>query len=123
MDSQQKVFVLKTTMKKTEGLDELNTHLSRGWRVVAVEPMGGAGAGSHEASALVQLGAVVVVERSTTSRSEVLEESAEQSEELIDEISDGNGAGLDIENGSEKGEEPSSEEESTPPGQESSSEN
>lgn len=100
MAIQQKVFVLKTTGGKTQGLDELNAHLGRGWQVVQIAPMGGAGAGASPSKMVLHLGAVVVVERSASARAEAVEKAEEQADEIIEEVVEGNGKGVDGENGS-----------------------
>lgn len=76
---------------KTQGLDELNRLLGRGWRVATVTSMGGAGKGDHKES--MCFAALVVVENGGEAATELLEHF-EQPEELPEET--GDGSHLDI---------------------------
>lgn len=95
----QKAFIVRTGPDGHEGLKELNRNLERGWRVVTVSPMGGAGS-SEEApchAALVVLEqrdedgttvAVEAVERAEREASSVIEEVMRDMGKLVE----GNGA-------------------------------
>lgn len=90
---QQKALIVKAGPEHTYGLDELNVKLSRGWRVVQMTPMGGAGVGpGDDGEAELCLAALVIVERAEEEAAALVE----QVEEEIDEIVEGNGAGLDL---------------------------
>lgn len=99
MKTHQKAMVLLTGPEKTRGLSELNIELERGWRVVHVAPMGGAGAIANEPDEGAQphWAALVVIERSQdrTSLTVGLEQAEEEVEELLEEIAEGDG-GIEI---------------------------
>jgi hypothetical protein len=93
MKTEQKALIVTTDTVKTRGLDELNIHLGRGWRVAHVSPMGGAAYGAHQGDApSMCLAALVILERPTDSAIDILEQVGEQAEELLDEISEGDGS-------------------------------
>ena len=97
----QKALIVRTGPEGHEGLKELNIELERGWRVVRVRPMGGAGATGAE----LTHAALVVLERqdreqpSPAAAVAALEEIGEGSEEVVeqvveeaDDLVEGNGA-------------------------------
>lgn len=67
------------------GLDDLNAHLRRGWRVVSMAPMGGGGQSEGFA-------ALVVIEPAGQAAEEVLAEIAEDMEDVLE----GDGAPEDL---------------------------
>lgn len=73
---------------KTHGLDELNLMLGRGWRVVTVTSMGGAGVyADHNASSQF-FAALVVLEFSGELTAEFMEQ-VQQPEEIPEKAGDG----------------------------------
>jgi hypothetical protein len=90
MSIRQKAFIVRIRPESTHGLDELNVQLGRGWRVVEVSPMGGAGVGSHEsASPEICLAALVVAERredADEAAAEAVAQAEEETEEVVEEI-------------------------------------
>lgn len=95
MKTRQKALVVAIDSGKIQGLDELNTALGRGWRVVQVSPMGGAGAGAQDAPSALCLASLVIIERGNGEMA--LLEAEEETEELINEIVEGDGSSVDIE--------------------------
>lgn len=91
---QQKALIIKEAPERTHGIDELNLHLSRGWRVRHAVPMGAAG--MSDASCRPCFAALVVIEREGHTAADLLETEAEM-ETLIEEVLDGDGADGDIE--------------------------
>jgi hypothetical protein len=98
----QKALIVRTGPEGHDGLKELNVELERGWRVVRVTAMGGAGDVADEAPTHA---ALVVLERedrdqpSSAAAVAALEEIGKESEEVVeqvveeaDEIVEGNGA-------------------------------
>ncbi|MDX1421255.1 MAG: hypothetical protein R3181_14915 [Rubricoccaceae bacterium] len=73
MDTQQALVVTDAP----GGLDALNDHLRQGWRVVSVAPMGGGGQTDGFA-------ALVVIERAGPAVEAVLEQLAEEVEEVLE---------------------------------------
>ncbi len=100
MNTQQKALIVKTGPEHTYGLDELNVKLGRGWRVVQMTSLGGAGAGTTAATddaAVLCLAALVIVERAEEEAAELMEQIEEEEiQEEIDDIVEGNGASLDL---------------------------
>ena len=84
----QKTLLITTGTGGTSGLNPLNDHLEKGWRVVQVVPMGGAGSGES-----VRFVALVIIEQSEEAAEQVLEHIEEQIEEdfesQIDEALEG----------------------------------
>lgn len=60
------------------GLDALNEALRQGWRVAHLTPMGGGEAPT--------LAALVILRRSSSSSTEMVEEAEKEAEEVLDEI-------------------------------------
>lgn len=73
MDNQQALLVTDAP----GGLDALNDHLRQGWRVASVAPMGGGGQTEGFA-------ALVVVERAGQGAEAVLEQIAEEVEDVLE---------------------------------------
>jgi len=97
MPTEQKAFVVKSTQEAVEGLAALNEHLQDGWQVVNVESLGAAAAESSGAAAL-HFAALVIAERSgENGMSAAAVSAAEQVEEVVEEIVEGDGAHRDIE--------------------------
>lgn len=93
MKTEQKALIVTTDTARTRGLDELNIHLGRGWRVLHVSPMGGAAFGARQGDAATMcLAALVILERSTDAATGILEQVQEQAEEFLEEISEGDGS-------------------------------
>ncbi len=76
MSMTQKTLLVTTGTGGTSGLNPLNDHLEKGWRVVQVVPMGGAGSGES-----VRFAALVVIEQSAEAADHVLEQIEEQIDE------------------------------------------
>ncbi len=96
MKSNQKALVVSLRPDRTEGLAELNAALGRGWRVTHLTPMGGAGAGGQTAEAHVILGVLVILERNGGGMSGILEQVHEEAESLLEEIAEGDGSSMEI---------------------------
>ena len=84
MSARQKAFVVRIRPDSTHGLDELNVQLGRGWRVVEVAPLGGAGVGSRDEAPELCLAALVVIEREDDSATEVIAQAEEEAEEIVE---------------------------------------
>lgn len=97
----QKALIVRTGPDGHDGLEELNIELERGWRVVRVSAMGGAG----ETDEGPTHAALVILERRERDRPNpdaavaALEEIGEESEEVVEqivedanEVVEGNGA-------------------------------
>ena len=95
MNMQQHALLIRTNGNVTRGLDELNVRLGRGWRVVHTAPMGGASLepADPEAGGLC-LAALVVIERAEETVADVMQQAEEETEELVEEIVEGNGSNL-----------------------------
>lgn len=91
MSMQQKALVVRLRPDSIHGLDELNVQLGRGWRVAKVSPLGGAGVGEHEGEPELCLAALVIIERREEAASEVMVQAEEETEELVDELVEGEG--------------------------------
>lgn len=85
MDSEQKAIIVAKGARRAEGLDELNEALRHGWRVVEMTSMGG----GSESDVLAAL--VIIESDQDTSATGVMEE-AEEVEEVVEEIVEGNGS-------------------------------
>ena len=96
MDDEQKALIVRDGPGGAHGLDVLNTHLRRGWRVQHVAPMGGAGAGAAEASRLA-FAALVIIERSNQQAAGVVAEAEEEVDELIDDVVEGDAPVVPVE--------------------------
>ncbi|MGI9175533.1 MAG: hypothetical protein ACR2GR_09480 [Rhodothermales bacterium] len=97
MKTLQKALILLAGPEKTQGLDELNLELERGWHVAHVAPMGGTGLG--EADTGPRWAALVVIEhREDRASAAVLEQAEEEVSELLEELAEGDG-GLEIREG------------------------
>jgi hypothetical protein len=89
MSVRQKAFVVRIRPESTHGIDELNVQLGRGWHVVKVAPMGGAGVGSPESDPPeLCLAALVVAER-REDRDEAAAEVVAQAEEETEGVVEG----------------------------------
>lgn len=93
MRTQQKALIVMARPDRTDGLDELNLALQRGWRVAHVASMGGAGVGTAAALPDLCFAALVVLEWNGLVEAEVLEQAEELPEEALDPLVDGDGAG------------------------------
>ena len=97
---QQKALIVTHQPGRTHGLDDLNIALQRGWRVVHLVPMGGAGAAGHGADTPPCFAALVVIERAGAAEAELMEQVEELAEEVPDEaldnLVDGDGASVDL---------------------------
>lgn len=93
MSIRQKAFVVRIRPESTHGLDELNVQLGRGWRVVEMSPMGGAGVGSREDDAPeLCLAALVIAERREDegkTTAQTMAQAEEETEEVVEEIVQG----------------------------------
>lgn len=96
MKTRQKALIVKTRRGRTQGLEELNRYLGRGWRVVHTTPMGGAGVGAADDIPDLCFAALVVIEQRGSSKAEVAAEVEEEVEELMDEIAEGDGSSLEV---------------------------
>ncbi len=98
MKSTQKALIIRTGPDGHDGLEELNIELERGWRVVEVASMGGAGG----ATSSPVVAALVVLEHrddraeEPVMTAEAVEETEKAVEEIVKEtyeITEGDGAG------------------------------
>jgi len=99
MKSTQKALIIRTGPDGHDGLEELNIELERGWRVVKVTSMGGAGG----ATSSPVIAALVILEHRDERPEEpvmtakaVEEETEKAVEEIVEEsyeITEGDGAG------------------------------
>ena len=94
MKTHQKALVVLAGPGRTYGLDELNIALERGWRVVHATAMGGAAATRAESGADQNFAALVIIERAETGA--VALQQAEEAEELIEEIVEGDGSSTGV---------------------------
>lgn len=99
MKTTQKALIIRTGPDGHDGLEELNIELERGWRVVEVAPMGGAGGAT---SSPVVAALVILEHRDERSEEPVMaaEAVAEETEKAVEEIveesyevTEGDGAG------------------------------
>lgn len=86
---QQKVYLIRSGSTGVSGIDELNAALGRGWRVVAMSPLGGAASGAA-AEHWHSVGCLVVVERSGSVTAALAETTEEE------ELLEGDGADAEI---------------------------
>lgn len=89
MPAKQKALIVRIRPDSTHGLDELNVQLGRGWRVVEVAPLGGAGVGAREGTPELCLAALVVIEREDDEAADVLAEAHEEPEEIVEDLVEG----------------------------------
>lgn len=92
MSQAQKALVLRAGPETTEGLEELNIELERGWRVADVSPMGGAGG----ATSSPIVAALVILEYDDEQEDpaevaakavgEAVEETVEDADDVVDEV-------------------------------------
>lgn len=93
MGSKQKALIVSSHLGgRPHGLDELNLALGRGWRVVHVSPMGGAGVGTGP-DPTVCLAALVVLERGDEAQAELPMLAEEEADEVLDELLEGGAPG------------------------------
>lgn len=82
----QKALIVRTGPDGHEGLEKLNLHLEKGWRVATVSPMGGAG----EAGGAPCHAALVVLERrggkGTTVAVEAVERAESEAKSVVEEV-------------------------------------
>jgi hypothetical protein len=93
MRMQQKALIVMAHPDWTNGLDELNMALQRGWRVARLSPMGGAGVIAYKGTPEACFAALVVLERAVDAEAGVMEQVEEYPEEGR---SEGDGAGGDL---------------------------
>ena len=92
MQDEQKALIIRTGPGgAASGLDVLNEHLKRGWRVRHVAPMGGAGTGAAEATARLAFAALVVIERAKQQPAQTVAAAEDDVEEIIEEAVEGDG--------------------------------
>lgn len=96
MRNQQKALIVKTGPDSVHGLDELNLNLHRGWRVQHVAPMGAAGVGAQDGTPALQFAALVIIERDEERAAALIEEAEEDVEEIIEEMAEGDGATVEV---------------------------
>lgn len=85
MPDEQKVFIITTRPDDERALDELNIALGRGWRIVQIAPMGGAGTGRRDdGTADLCFAALVVAERRSDESDPVAVATAES--ELSEDV-------------------------------------
>lgn len=102
MKHEQKALIIKDSPTTTHGLDELNVHLKRGWRVAHLAPMGAAGNNTPDALSDRCFAAIVIIERTDQEAVDMLLQMEEEVEDLIEdmietEMAEGDGATLEIE--------------------------
>ena len=89
MSTNQKALIVRTGPEESDGLDELNIELERGWRVAEISPMGGAGGGDAPVlAALVILEHRDRPEQEPKIATEAIEQVEESPEEVVDEVVD-----------------------------------
>jgi hypothetical protein len=88
MRTTQKALIVKTGPNGSEGLEELNIELERGWRVAEVAPMGGAGGASSSPfhAALVILEGRDLEEPKPALAVEELGDVEEEADEVVEEV-------------------------------------
>ena len=85
MPDEQKAFIITTRPDDERALDELNIALGRGWRVVQIAPMGGAGTGQRDdGTADLCFAALVICERRSDDEAPVTVATAES--ELSEDV-------------------------------------
>jgi len=88
MSTSQKALIVRSGPEDSDGLDELNIELERGWRVVEVSPMGGAG-GEGEVPVLAAIVVLEHRERPDTEpeiATEAIEKVDDTPDEVVDEV-------------------------------------
>ena len=90
----QKAVIVRAGAESTEGLDELNVLLNRGWKVQHVAPMGAAGVGAPDGPAVLHFAALVVLERPQRAEA-TLAAAEEEIEEVIDDLLEGRPPAID----------------------------
>ncbi len=92
---EQRALIVRVGPEHTDGLDELNIELQRGWRVAHVAPMGGTGLDASGEAPSPLLAALVVIERSErekngpltmTAVEEITELEERKPEEIVREV-------------------------------------
>lgn len=102
MKQEQKALIIKDSLSTTHGLDELNVHLKRGWRVAHLAPMGATGNSTPDATSDRCFAAIVIIERTDQEAADIMIQMEEDVEELIEdmiesEMAEGDGATLEVE--------------------------
>lgn len=97
MPPQQKALIVHYGPDSAHRLDELNVQLNRGWRVVHATPMGAVAMNTSGADPAVHFAALVVIERAQDNDTATLEkESEEEIDEILEELVEGNGSSVEI---------------------------
>ena len=86
MHTSQKALIVRTGPDGHEGLDELNIELERGWRVLEVEPMGGAGGGTSSTPVVAAI--VILVHEDERPEPELAAQTVETIEQEADDVVD-----------------------------------
>ncbi len=96
MGIQQKAFIVRVTREKVSGLRKLNKHLAAGWRVIKVKSLDGVALGNSSADSAVQFAAFVIAERMDDEETAMAVAAAEEVEEIVDDVVEGDGASHDL---------------------------
>jgi hypothetical protein len=99
MNSQQKAFVVRCNANTMHGLDDLNQHLSQGWRVRHVQPMGASGMASQAPKAEPHFASLVVIEHAGEVAETAMLEAEESFEGMIEDLVEGDGSSVEVEEG------------------------
>jgi hypothetical protein len=97
MNTHQKALLVITRPHETQGLDELNIALHRGWRVVHATAMGGAGTGVENDVPALCFAALVIIERGEDATAELLEQVEERHHDLLNDVAGAYSASLERE--------------------------
>lgn len=105
MEPEQRALLIRVGPEHTDGLDELNIELQRGWRVAEIAPLGGTGLDESGEAPTPFLAALVIIEHSERQKNgpmtmEAVEEVTEVEErkpeeivrEVVEEVVEENGA-------------------------------
>lgn len=108
MNAQQKALIVRCDAHTTHGLNDLNQHLSQGWRVRHVQPMGASSMASQTQEAAAHFASLVVIEHAGETAEMATLEAEESLEDMIEDLVEGDGSSVEVEEGIDLGEEGSS---------------
>jgi hypothetical protein len=95
MEPDQRALIVRVGPEHTDGLEELNIELQRGWRVAEVAPLGGTGLDESGEAPAPFLAALVIIERSDQQTNdpmtmeaveEITEVETREPEEVVREV-------------------------------------
>lgn len=99
MNAQQKALIVRCGADVTHGLDDLNLHLSQGWRVRHVQPMGASCMASQASEAEPHFASLVVIEHTGDTVETATLEAEESLEDMIEDLVEGDGSSVEVEEG------------------------